>query len=427
MSPGRARQSEIYTAGALGRRPRVPTSFTELEAAAHRRMSASAWAYVAGSAGLESTAAANSAAFGRLRLLPRVLAGRNDRDLTTELLGRRLAAPILLAPIGALGLVHRKGDLAAATAASRVGIPMIFSQQASVPMERCAAAMAGSPRWFQLYWGTSDEVMASMVGRAEACGCEAVVLTVDTVLHGWRPRDQNLGHLPFARGIGIAQYSSDPAFRSVMDSRALATPTVRLRDLPRALRLLTTMARNYPESLASGIRSGLPRRAVSTFLDTFSRPDLSWSDLERLRSRTRLPILIKGLLHPDDARRAHELGIDGVIVSNHGGRQMDGEIGALDALAPIVEAVEALGGGMPVLFDSGIRGGADIVKALALGAQAVLIGRPWVYGLAVGGSAGVEQVLRDLIAELDITIGLLGRRGVGDLDPTVFAPGNVTD
>lgn len=410
---GRAVQSEIYRAGALGRRPTVPVDPRRLEAAARRRLSADAYAYVAGSAGMERTARANRAAFDRWRIVPQVLVDVADRDQSIELFGRRHPSPFLLGPIGALELVHREADVACARAAATLGVPMIFSTQASRSMEETAAAMGDADRWFQLYWSSDDDLVESLVGRAEAAGCSAIVVTLDTHVLGWRTRDLDLGHLPFTRGQGIAQYTSDPVFTRLVEGRAAGPPS---GDRPRptlaALRTLATMSRAHPGRFADNVRSPLPRTAVETFLDVFSRSSLTWDDLSFLRERTRLPILLKGLQAPDDAARALDAGVDGIIVSNHGGRQVDGAVASLDALPPVVERV---GGQVPVLFDSGIRTGADAFTALALGAQAVLVGRPFAYGLALAGAEGVRQVLRYLMAELDLTMALAGCTSTADI------------
>jgi lactate 2-monooxygenase len=408
---GRTRQSDVYLAGVRGRRPLVPFDFAKLEAAARRRMSRKAFAYVAGGAGLESTIDANRTAFDRRRIVPRMLRDVSSRDLSVELLGRRLASPFLLAPIGVLELAHWDADLAVAKAAAAEGVPMIFSNQASRPMERCAEAMGDAPRWFQLYWSTSDELVASFVRRAETCGCEAIVVTLDTTMLGWRCRDLDLAYLPFALGKGIAQYTSDPVFTGLLRPARLERSRL---PTPTALRSLVQAVRAYPGRFASNLRSGLPLAAVREFLTIYSRPSLTWDELPWLRGLTRLPILLKGILHPDDARRAVDHGMDGIVVSNHGGRQVDGAIGSLDALPAVAEAV---GGRIPILLDSGIRGGADAFKALALGASAVLIGRPYVYGLALAGEAGVREVIRNFVADFDLTLGLAGCRSVAETGP----------
>ncbi|MFW3172579.1 alpha-hydroxy-acid oxidizing protein [Geodermatophilus sp. CPCC 206100] len=424
---GRRRQDEVYRAGVYGRRPRVPTAARALQRRARAALTPRAYAYVAGGAGGEATQRANRAAFDRWAVVPRVLRDVSVRDTSVELFGRRLPAPLLLGPVGALELVHPEADLAVARAAAALGVPMVFSNQASVPMEACAAAMDGGPRWFQLYWSTSDELVESLVARAEACGCDALVVTLDTTMLGWRPRDLDQGHLPFALGKGIAQYTSDPVFRRLVEQRATAPAPVRPgasaeRDRqPRptlsAVRALVGMARAWPGPLVGNLRSPLPRAAVETFLAIYSRPSITWSDLAWLRSRTRLPIVLKGVLHPDDARRALDEGVDGVVVSSHGGRQVDRSIAALDALPEVVAAV---GDRAPVLLDSGVRSGAEVLTAVALGARAVLLGRPFVWGLGLAGEAGVRQVVSDVLAEFDLSLGLTGHTAVGQLGPEVL-------
>jgi isopentenyl diphosphate isomerase/L-lactate dehydrogenase-like FMN-dependent dehydrogenase len=399
---GRQRQADIYLAGVRGQKPRVPQGAAALEQQAERAMSKEGFAYIAGGAGLETTMKANRAAFERVRIVPRMLRGPATRELGVELFGRTLPAPLLLAPIGVLEMAHRDADVAVARAAAAEGVPMIFSSQASRALEECAAAMGDAPRWFQLYMSTSDDLVRSFVSRAERAGCEAIVVTLDTTMLGWRLRDLDLGYLPFLAGKGIAQYVTDPVFQRLVDD---APPPERGPVTPGALRALWRLARAYPGSTWANVRSPRPRQAVRTFLDVFARPSLNWHHLALVRDATDLPILLKGILHPDDARLALDEGVDGIVVSNHGGRQVDGSIGSLDALPAIVDAV---GGRAPILLDSGIRGGADVFKALALGATAVLIGRPYCYGLAVAGESGVREVIQNFIADLDLTLGLSG-------------------
>jgi len=414
-----SRQSEVYVGGVAGQKPLIPVGARELEQAARRRMSAEAFAYVAGGAGAESTVRANREAFERRRIVPRMLRDVGRRDISIELFGRTLPAPLLTAPVGVLELAHPEADLAVARAAAEVGVPMVFSSQASVPMEECAAAMGPSPRWFQLYWSRNDAVVESFVRRAEGCGCEAIVVTLDTTLLGWRTRDLELAYLPFLRGKGIAQYVSDPVFMASLNEPVppAAPPPPRKVNL-NSLAAFAAMVRAHPGGFLKNLRSGVPLAAVQQFIATYSRPSLTWADLPFLRSRTKLPILLKGILHPDDARRALDAGMDGIIVSNHGGRQVDGSIATLDALPAVVAAVQ---GRVPVLMDSGIRGGADVFKALALGARAVLAGRPYVYALALAGRAGVHELLRNLIADFELTMGLAGCATVSEITAECLA------
>ena len=370
-APGTVRQGEIYVGGMLHQqRQAIPTRQAELEVRAEAAMSPEAFAYIAGGAGREATMRANLAAFDGVRIRPRMLRDVGRRDMSVTLLGRTRPNPILAAPIGVQEMAHKDGDLATARACAAVGVPMIISNQASHPMEAIAAASGAGERWFQLYWGKSDALVASLVRRAEACGCTALVVTLDTALLGWRTRDLDLAYLPFLEAKGIAQYTSDPVFQAMLGDK---------RDDPHAASLL--------------------------FMTTYSNPTITWDRLAFLREHTRLPILLKGINHPDDALLAIEHGMDGIIVSNHGGRQIDGAMAALHGLADVAAVV---GGRLPVLFDSGIRSGADVFKALALGASSVLVGRPYVYGLAIGGEAGVAAVLRNVLAELDLTMGLAG-------------------
>jgi len=411
---GRARQTSIYLGGVSGRRPRVPLDPERLQEAARKTLPDDAFAYIAAGAGTEDTVRENRAGFARRRIVPRMLRGAAQPDASVELFGRRLESPFMLAPVGVLELAHRDADLAVARAARQARVPMIFSNQASVPMEECAEALGDTPRWFQLYWSTSDELVESLVGRAEACGCEAIVLTLDTTIVGWRPRDLEPAFLPFLRGQGIAQYTSDPVFRRLMAQGSENDGSPQPQPTPQALRTLVALTRAYPGPFLKNLTTGRARAAVQRFVEIFSRPTLSWDDLPFLRERTKLPILLKGILHPDDARRALDAGMDGIVVSNHGGRQVDGAIATIDALPGVVAAVD---GRAPVLLDSGVRGGADAFKALALGATAVLVGRAYVYGLAVGGQAGVREVLENLRAELDLTMALAGCSSLAELGP----------
>jgi lactate 2-monooxygenase len=327
---------------------------------------------------------ANRAAFERRRLLPRMLRGNRQRDLSIDLLGTTLPAPFLLAPVGVLSIAHPEGELAVARASAASGVPLILSSAASHSIEEVAEAMGDARRWFQLYWVNDREIAASFVSRAEAAGFEAIVVTVDTLMLGWRERDLRRAYLPFVTGEGCAQFFSDPVFQS-----RLSAP---------------------PQEDMLG--------AAAAVLATFPNLDLTWDDLDWLRAQTELPLVVKGVLAAEDAALAFEHGADGVIVSNHGGRQVDGAVGSLDAF---VEVREAVGSDATVLMDGGIRRGADVLKALALGADAVLLGRPYAYGLAVGGQEGVEAVIRHLLADTDITLALVGARSVRELDSTWIA------
>ena len=372
---GPATQAEIYGGGADD----LPIDTDEWESRAKAVLEPGPFDYIAGGAGGESTMRANREAFARWRLRPAMLAGNQQRDLYVSVLGTSPPAPFFLAPVGVLSAARPDGDLAVARAAAAAGVPWLVSTAASAPMETIATEMGTAPRWYQLYWVSDREVVASLVHRAEAAGYAAIVLTLDTLQLGWRDRDLRNRYLPFILGEGISQFTSDPVFRS------------RLSIAP----------------------EDDPRAAGAAMVGMFSNLGLRWDDLAWLRERTRLPLLAKGVLRADDARRVLDAGFQGVIVSNHGGRQVDGAVAALDAL---VEVRDALGDNAVLLMDSGIRRGADVIKALALGANAVLLGRPYVYGLAVAGQTGVERVIRNLTAEIDLTLALIGGRDVKALD-----------
>ncbi|GAA2977698.1 lactate 2-monooxygenase [Microbacterium terrae] len=419
---GRRAQSDVYRAGISGTRPLVPVDADALERSARGALSAEAFAYIAGGAGAERTVAANRAAFGRLQVWPRVLRDVSDRDLSVDFLGVRRPAPLLLAPLGVMEMAHADADLAVARAAAALGIPYTLSNQASFPMEQVRDAAPAGARLFQLYWSASHELNASLLRRAEASGCEAIVITLDTHLLGWRTRDLDLAYVPFTRGMGIAQYTSDPVFRRLVRERtsgvrshADAPPPVRIT--PKAVLAGMSIARGGApltgsRSLRQNLRSPLPRAAVETFLDVFSTPALTWDDLAKAREWTRLPILLKGVVHPDDAARALDAGVDGIWISNHGGRQIDQSVPTLDVLPAIAERVA---GRVPIVFDSGVRQGSDAFIALALGATVVALGRPYAYGLGIAGEAGVREVVRNVLAELDITLGLSGHTTIGDV------------
>ncbi len=418
---GFVRQTQIYLEGISGRRPRVPLDARRLERAARHAMSRQAFSYVRAGAGNERTMYANRAAFDQWRIVPRMLRDVSERDTSVELLGHRLPSPFLLAPIGVLELADAEADAAVARAAHELGMPMILSTQASRPMEEVTDILGLTPHWYQLYWSKSDELVASLVSRAERCRCQAIVVTLDTTLLGWRTRDLEQAFLPFLRGKGIAQYTSDPVFTRLIAERMPPPPPGQQPKLNlAAVKTLVELTRNYPAPFLQTLRDGRGRAAVQRFIDIYSRPSLTWEDLGFLRERTDLPILLKGILHPQDATRAIEAGIDGIVVSNHGGRQVDGSISTLEALPPIVKAVD---GRIPILLDSGIRGGADAFKAIALGATAVLIGRPYVYALAIGGEAGVRELLANFNADFDLTMGLAGCRSVAEIGPETVVPG----
>ena len=375
-------QNEIYLQGLSGMFPALPCEPGQLEDLARERFEPEPFGYVAGSAGTESTARANRAAFDRWRIVPRFLRDVSVRDLSRDVLGTRFAAPVGLAPVGVQGIVHPDAELAVARAVADLGVPMVLSTVSTYTLEEVAAASDG-PKWFQLYWPRDRDVAGSLIARARAAGYAALVVTLDTFILAWRPRDLSRGYLPFLHRMGLANYESDPAFLAGLESS--------------------------PDDDPGG--------SVLRWMSMFGDPAKTWDDLVWLREQWDGPILLKGVLHPDDARRAADAGIDGVIVSNHGGRQIDGEVASLDALPDVVDAV---GDHMTVMFDSGIRTGSDVIKALALGARAVLVGRPYVYGLGLGGEDGVRHVVRSLLAELDLSMALSGCASLDDLGPHVL-------
>jgi lactate 2-monooxygenase len=373
-------QDEIYLDGLRGVVPRFPMTFEGWEEGARAAMSGSVWSYVAGGAGDEHTQRANAAAFARYGLIPRMFVGARQRDMSVSLFGMSFPSPLMMAPIGVVGLCAQDGhgDLAVASAAAATGVPMIASTLSVDPLEQVAAGFGSTPGFFQLYTPTDRDLAASLVRRAEDAGFRGIVVTLDTWVTGWRPRDLSTGNFPQLRGHCLANYTTDPVFRA-----ALARP---------------------PEEDMNG--------AVLHWAGVFGNP-LTWDDLPWLRSLTSLPLIVKGLCHPEDVRRARDGGVDGIYCSNHGGRQANGGLAALDALPGVVEAAE----GLPVIFDSGVRSGADVVKALALGASAVAVGRPYAYGLALGGGDGLVHVLRCLLAEADLLMAVDGYPTLADLTP----------
>jgi lactate 2-monooxygenase len=374
---------ELYGLAATGHAMPFSSDLTLLEETARDRMAAGAFAYVAGGGGSGSTLRANLAAFDRWRIVPRMLTGATTRDLRTTVLGADLPAPVLLAPVGTQTVMHPDGELATARAAAALGLPMILSTVSSYPLEQVADANADGERWFQLYWPDDPEVCASILSRAKAAGYRVLVLTLDTWTVGWRPASLDHASLPFVNGTGAATAFTDPVFLSRLDRT------------PEDDRLT----------------------AVARWAAMFMGTDHTWADLAFLRDNWDGPIVLKGIQHPDDARRAVDAGAAGIIVSNHGGRQLDGAVGSLEMLPSIAAAVADQ---TEILFDSGIRTGADIVKALALGARAVLVGRPFAYGLALAGEPGIGHALRCLLADLHLTLGLSGHRTPAELTPDIL-------
>lgn len=373
-----AYQDEIYLAGLSGTLPKLPVDFATLEKRAHAAMPPSLVSYVAGGCGDEHTQRANVAAFERWGLIPRMMAARAARDLRIKLFGLELPSPIFMCPIGVIGLCAQDGDgdLATARAAARINVPMVASTLSVDPLELVAKELGSTPGFFQLYTPNDRALAESLLHRAEAAGFRAIVVTVDTWITGWRPRDLNQSNFPQLRGHCLANYFSDARFRAMLQKSPAEDP----------------------------------RAAVLQWVKVFSNP-MTWDDLPWLRSLTKLPLLLKGICHPDDARRAIDGGVDGIYCSNHGGRQANGGIAAIDMLPDVVKAA----GTTPVLFDSGVRSGSDVVKALAMGATAVGIGRPYAYGLALDGTDGIVHVLRSILAEADLLMAIDGYPTIEDL------------
>lgn len=361
----------------------LPASYEEWEYQAQQILPRGPFDYIAGGTGSEDTMRANQAAFLHWRILPHLPRDVSQRDLTVTLLGHTFPAPFFLAPIGLQGIAHPDGEVGTARAASSLQIPFILSTVSSRSIEQVATVMKNSPRWFQLYWPTDVDVMVSFIRRAEKAGYTAIVVTIDYPAHPWKERNIRNQYDPFTVGQGMANFTSDPVFRSLL--------------------------KQPPEQDM--------KAAISLFGRLFPNPHLTWNDLPFLRKLTNLPIILKGILNPKDAELALQYGIDGIIVSNHGGRQVDGEIAALKALPIIYDVVK---GQIPVLMDSGIRRGSDVIKGLALGATVVLLGRPFIYGLAVAGEKGVIQVMKNLISDIDVTMANIGLTSINDINLSVL-------
>jgi lactate 2-monooxygenase len=376
-------QNEIYLNGLRGIRPKLPVDFKSLERAAAAALPQSLISYVQGGCGDEHTQDLNVSAFRRWGLTPRMMVDGSQRDLSIDLFGIKLQTPLFMSPIGVIGLCAQdgRGDIATARAAARTGVPMVASTLSVDPLEGVAKEFGATPGFFQLYTPKDIGVAESLVHRAEAAGFKGIVVTLDTWVTGWRPRDLNDANFPQLRGHCLANYFSDPRFRALL--------------------------KKPPEEDGAA--------AVMQWAGIFGKP-LTWADLPWLRSLTRLPLILKGICRPDDARRAIDGGADAIYCSNHGGRQANGGLAAIDMLPGIVKAAD----GTPVLFDSGIRSGTDVIKAIALGARAVGIGRPYAYGLALGGVDGIVHVLRCLLAEADLLMAVDGYPSLADLTPSAL-------
>ena len=370
LSHGAQYQLQIYFAGRQGIKPQLPVSFEALEQKAKESMKPEAFDYISGGAGAETTMSNNIAAFNKWQIVPRMMGDVSKRSIETALFGIKLPTPVLLGPVGVLAIAHPEAEFAVARAAKALQVPQVVSTVSSKPIEEIGAIHGDHPHWFQLYWGRDNDFTRSMISRAENSGYTAVVVTLDTRIFAWRERDIRNAYLPFLSGDGLANYFSDPVFL---------------------------------ETIGNPLHNQM--QTMMHFANCFSNPASTWSDLAVIRNATKLPVILKGIQHPDDAKKAIDHGADGIIVSNHGGRQLDGAIGALDTLEGIANAV---GNETTILFDSGIRRGADVFKAMALGAKAVLIARPYAYGLALNGEEGVKEVVGNLLADIDLTLGLAG-------------------
>lgn len=370
MSRGMQYQMKIYLEGTQHKKPLVPVAYEDMQAAAKEKMPPEAFAYIAGAAGGETTMQNNRQAFNTWRIVPRMMGDVSKRDISVELFGRRFATPVLLGPIGVLSIAHPDAEVAVARAASALQVPQVLSTVSSKPLEEVAIANGDNPHWFQLYWGQNNDLTRSLIQRAENAGYTAIVVTLDTRVFAWRERDIQHAYLPFLYNLGLTNYFTDPVFQSLI-----------------------------------GENKNDKMNVLAQFAYCFSNPGSTWEDLKVIRGATKLPVIVKGIQHPDDARLAIDQGVDGIIVSNHGGRQCDGAVGSLDMLDEIATAV---GDKTTILFDSGIRRGADVLKAMALGAKAVLVARPYAYGLALAGEDGVKEVVSNLLADVDLTLGLTG-------------------
>ena len=370
LSGGMQYQLQIYFAGMQKVKPRLPVSFEELEKRASEVMTPEAFGYIAGSAGSEITTHNNKEAFNHWQIVPRMMGDVSQRRAAIELFGMQLPTSVLLAPVGVLSIAHPEAEIAVARAAKNLRVPQIVSTVSSKTIEEIASVHEEHPHWFQLYWGRNNDFTKSIIGRAEKAGYSAIIVTLDTRLFAWRERDIKNAYLPFLYNEGLANYFSDPVFL---------------------------------EQIGDPAKDKM--KTMMHFANCFSNPSSTWDDLSIIRDCTKLPVIVKGIQHPDDAKKAIDNGADGIIVSNHGGRQLDGAIGAIDTLEGIADAV---GNKTTILFDSGIRRGADVFKAMALGAKAVLVGRPYAYGLALAGEDGVKEVIANLLADIDLTLGLAG-------------------
>jgi len=410
------RQRKIYLDGLAGKKPSTPVSYAGLEAKARLMLAPEAFAYLAGGAGSETTIDANRRALDQVKIHPRMLGGVQEVRMQQLWRAHTLPAPFMLAPIGVLELAHRDGDLAEARACAAMNVPMIISSQASYPMEEIAKQLGNCPRLFQLYYSKSKELSQSFIRRAEAIDCSAIVVTLDTTMLGWRTRDLSLAYNPFILGKGIAQYYSDPVFNALPDpiQNETTTPPLSFALIQNLLKLNSRI----PGGMISNLQSGKAIKATRKFTSIFSNPGISWDDISLIRSWTKLPIYLKGILRADDANKAASIGVDGIIVSNHGGRQIDGAVASTEALPHILSSIN---GKLEVWLDSGIRSGSDIFKCLALGATGVMIGRPYAMALACNGEQGIIDCLTNIMAELELNMALSGCHTLNDIHTNLIS------
>ena len=413
------RQREIYLNGMAGHIPKTPISYAGLEEKAKQILSVNAFAYLAGGAGRETTIERNRQSLDKIKIHPRMLGGVQEVSMQLKWREHTLPAPFMLAPIGVLELAHHKGDLAVAKASAATGIPMIISSQASFPMEEIATQLNNCPRLFQLYYSKSTELSKNLIRRAEAINCSAIVVTLDTTLLGWRVRDLSLGYNPFIHGKGIAQYYSDPVFNQLPD------PPGDLSVKPpltfSLVKSMINLNNRIPGSFIQNIRTKRAMKTVRKFTSIFNNPGMSWDDISRIKEWTKLPVYLKGILRTDDTVKAMEVGVDGIIVSNHGGRQIDGSISSAEALPVILETVK---GKIEVWLDSGIRNGSDIFKCVALGATGVMIGRPYAFALACNGTDGIKDCISNIMSELELIMALSGCRTLSDINLSLISNSN---
>lgn len=402
------RQKDIYLKGISGWKSIIPYNSAELRAQSKKHMSETAWAYIDGGASDEESIKRNRSAFDDYPIVQRFMRDSSQADFSSKVFDTNLPFPLLIAPIGALDMIYKNADLEVAKGAAQAEAPYVFSNQGGNSMEACAGVMGDADRWFQLYWSKSDDLVLSFVKRAEQSGCKAIVLTVDTTMLGWRSRDLSLSYLPFLKGYGIAQYTSDPVFNDYVKNgwsgaeMANVRPKINLHTIKHLFELKSNYKGRFKDAMKS----------AQLFTQIYTNPQLSWENVKWLKTKTDLPLIIKGILHPEDALAAQQAGADGIVVSNHGGRQVNGCVSSIEML-PLIR--KALPKPFKIFLDSGIRNGSDVFKAIALGADAVLLGRPYAYGLAIGKAAGVETVIRNIQNDFELTARLSGCRTLNEI------------